>query len=334
MAGIIKDKAGPYRSLFVVCSLFSFNQLANFPVENDPFAVSDYRGRFAPSPTGPLHFGSLVAAVGSYADAKFHHGKWLVRIEDVDLPRTVPGAAHHILDTLEKLGMEWDEEVIYQSQRSKVYQEALEVLNQQGLLYPCTCSRKEIADSSITGLYGFIYPGTCLNKPASIKNAHALRIRTSDEVIQFQDILKGLYAQRLRRDVGDFVLRRADGIYAYQLAVVVDDAVQNITHVVRGADLLDSTPRQIFLQQLLGYKTPHYLHLPVVTNAAGEKLSKQTNAAPIDTVNALRELVAALRFLGQNPPAEILDGDISSFWQWVIPNWRVDRIPDGRDKKP
>lgn len=303
-------------------------------MEKDPFAVSDYRGRFAPSPTGPLHFGSLVAAVGSYADAKFHHGKWLVRIEDVDVQRTIPGAAHHILDTLEKLGMEWDEDIVYQSRRSKIYQEALEVLNQQGLLYPCTCSRREIADSSISGLYGFIYPGTCLNKPASIENAHALRIQTPDEMIQFQDILKGLYTQRLRRDVGDFVLRRADGIYAYQLAVVVDDAAQNITHVVRGADLLDSTPRQIYLQQQLGYATPHYMHLPVVTNAAGEKLSKQTRAAPIDMPNALRELFAALRFLGQEPHREILDGDISSFWRWAIQNWRVSRIPNGCDKKP
>ncbi|MBS0497558.1 MAG: tRNA glutamyl-Q(34) synthetase GluQRS [Proteobacteria bacterium] len=334
MAGIIKDKADPYRCLFVVCPLLILDQLANFVVENDSFAVLNYRGRFAPSPTGPLHSGSLVAAVGSYIDAKFHHGKWLVRIEDVDLPRTVPGAARHILATLEKLGMEWDGEVIYQSQRSKVYQEALEFLNQQGLLYPCTCSRKEIADSSITGLYGFIYPGTCLNKPASTKNAHALRIQTPDELIQFQDILKGSYAQRLRQDVGDFVLRRADGIYAYQLAVVVDDAAQGITHVVRGADLLDSTPRQVYLQRLLGYATPHYMHLPVVTNVAGEKLSKQTHAVPIDTVNALRELVAALHFLGQEPPEEILDGDISSFWRWAIPNWRVNRIPDGCDKKP
>ena len=302
-------------------------------MEKDPFAVSDYRGRFAPSPTGPLHFGSLVAAVGSYADAKFHRGKWLVRIEDVDVQRTVPGAAHHVLDTLEKLGMEWDEDIVYQSRRSKIYQEALEALNQQGLLYPCTCSRREIADSSISGLFGFIYPGTCLNKPASTKNTHALRIQTPDEMIHFQDILKGFYAQRLRRDVGDFVLRRIDGIYAYQLAVVVDDAAQNITHVVRGADLLDSTPRQIFLQRLLGYVTPHYMHLPVVTNAAGEKLSKQTHAAPIDTANALHELVAALRFLGQEPPIEIFDGDISSFWQWAIQNWRVNRIPTGCDKK-
>ena len=288
-----------------------------------------YRGRFAPSPTGPLHFGSLVAAVGSYADAKSHGGKWLVRIEDVDLQRRVPGAAKQILDTLEKLGMEWDEEIIYQSHRSEAYRDALHVLNKQGLLYPCTCSRKEIADSSITGLYGFIYPGTCLNNPVSPQNAHALRIQTHDDVIQFTDGLKGLYMQKLRSEVGDFVLRRADGIYAYQLAVVVDDAAQNITHVVRGADLIDSTPRQIFLQRLLCYPVPQYMHLPVVTNAAGEKLSKQTNAAPVNTAEALKELVDALHFLGQQPPLEILEGDIASFWCWVMQNWRVNRIPNG-----
>ncbi len=286
----------------------------------------NYRGRFAPSPTGPLHFGSLVAAVGSYLDAKYHHGKWLIRIEDVDSQREVPGAASEILYQLERLGMEWDEEVIYQSQRSEAYLEALNILNKQGLIYPCTCSRKEIADSSIIGLNGRVYPGTCLKNPASTKNAHALRIQTNDDPIQFEDILNGTYSQRLKSDVGDFVLRRADGIYAYQLAVVVDDAAQNITHVVRGADLLDSTPRQIFLQQLLGYPIPQYLHLPVVTNARGEKLSKQTNAASINISNALLQLVDAVHFLGQQPPPEILEGDISSFWQWAQQNWCVDQI--------
>ena len=287
----------------------------------------NYRGRFAPSPTGPLHFGSLVAAVGSYLDAQFHHGKWLVRIEDVDLQRQVPDAASEILYVLERLGMEWDEEVIYQSQRSEAYHEALSALTKQVLVYPCICSRKEIADSSILGLNGPIYPGTCLKSPASVKDAHALRIQTNNDAIQFEDILKGTYAQKLRNDVGDFVLRRADGIYAYQLAVVVDDAAQKITHVVRGADLLDSTPRQIFLQQLLGYPIPQYMHLPVVTNAKGEKLSKQTNAAPINISNALTQLVDALQFLGQKPPAEILEGDISSFWQWAKQNWCVNLIP-------
>jgi len=287
----------------------------------------NYRGRFAPSPTGPLHSGSLIAAVGSYLDAKFHHGKWLVRIEDVDSQREVPGAAREILSMLEMLGMEWDEEVIYQSQRSEAYRDALNALNEQGLIYPCICSRKEIADSSIIGLNGPVYPGTCLKNPASVKNAHALRIQTNNDAIQFKDILKGAYAQRLSSDVGDFVLRRADGIYAYQLAAVVDDAAQNITHVVRGADLLDSTPRQIFLQQLLGYPLPQYMHLPVVTNAKGEKLSKQTNAAPINISDALAQLVDALHFLGQKPPLEILEGDISSFWQWAKQNWCVTLIP-------
>ena len=296
-------------------------------MENDPFAVSDYRGRFAPSPTGPLHFGSLVAAVGSYADAKFHHGKWLVRIEDVDVQRSVPGAADRILATLEKLEMEWDEAVIYQSRRSKIYQEALEVLNQQGLLYPCACSRKEIADSSITGLYGFIYPGTCLNKPASTKNAHALRIQTPDELIQFWDILQGLYAQNLRRDVGDFVLRRADGIYAYQLAVVVDDAAQNITHVVRGADLLDSTPRQILLQRMLGLPTPRYAHLPVVLDRHGDKLSKQTRARPIEGGPPAAALCAALGFLGHAPPGEFDGAPVAAVWDWARANWSLARVP-------
>lgn len=296
-------------------------------VRNNLSIDSIYRGRFAPSPTGSLHFGSLVAAVGSYLDAKFHQGKWMVRIEDVDSQRKVAGAASEILYTLERLGMEWDEEVIYQSQRSEAYHEALNALSKRGLIYPCICSRKEISDSSIMGLSGPIYLGTCLKNPASVKNIHALRIQTTDDSIQFEDILKGTYTQKLRSDVGDFVLRRADGIYAYQLAVVVDDAAQYITHVVRGADLLDSTPRQIFLQQLLGYPIPQYLHLPVVTNAKGEKLSKQTNAAPVNISNALIQLIDALHFLGQRPPMEILEGDISSFWQWAKQNWRVNLIP-------
>lgn len=293
-----------------------------------PLIEKGYRGRFAPSPTGPLHFGSLVAAIGSYLDAKFNQGKWLVRIEDIDFQREVPGAVSEILFVLEKLGMEWDEEVVFQSRRLEAYLEALNKLKKQNLIYPCTCSRKEIADSSIIGLGGPIYPGTCLKKPSLLGKAYSsLRIQTNENEIQFQDILKGPYVQKLKREIGDFVLRRADGIYAYQLAVVVDDAEQGITHVVRGADLLDSTPRQIFLQRLLGYSTPRYMHLPVVTNAAGEKLSKQTNAGPIDIANALPQLVKALCFLGQKPPVAILEGDISSFWQWARENWQINLIP-------
>ncbi len=288
---------------------------------------SNYCGRFAPSPTGPLHFGSLVAAVGSYLDAKFNQGKWLVRIEDLDWQRTIPGAAKEILYTLEALGMEWDDTVVYQSQRTAIYQDALHELNQLGMIYSCTCSRKEIADSSILGLSGPIYPGTCFKNRLPANGEHSLRIHTHNNPILFYDVLKGDFSQKLSSEVGDFVLRRADGIYAYQLAVVVDDAAQLISHVVRGADLLDSTPRQIFLQQSLGYYTPQYLHLPVVTNALGEKLSKQTHAAPINLSRALMQLFLALEFLGQEPPNEIVDGDIASFWQWAIGNWRVKQIP-------
>lgn len=289
-------------------------------------SAAKYRGRFAPSPTGPLHFGSLVAAVASYLDAKSNHGDWLVRIEDLDKQRQVPGAADQILYTLEQLGMEWDGEVIFQSQRLDFYQAALDMLMKKNLIYPCICSRKEIADSSIVSLNGFIYPGTCRKKTLNTSSNHALRIRTDNNLIAFCDKLKGAYTQRLQRDIGDFVVRRADGMYAYQLAVVVDDADQGITHVVRGMDLLDSTPRQIYLQQLLGYITPTYMHLPVVTNQQGEKLSKQTGAKPINLSNALKQLLCALQFLGQEPSPEMVKADMSYFWQWACKHWRADKI--------
>ena len=285
-----------------------------------------YRGRFAPSPTGPLHFGSLVAAVGSYLEAKTHGGDWLVRIEDVDTPREVLGASSDILSTLEHLGMNWDGDVIYQSQRGALYQEAIHSLTQLNLTYPCTCTRKEILDSSIIGIIGPIYPGTCRHAQDNHQPS-ALRIQTDDKRLLFKDALQGCVVQRLESDTGDFVLRRADGVFAYQLAVVVDDAAQNITHVVRGEDLLDSTPRQIYLQQLLGYPVPKYMHLPVVTNRDGKKLSKQTLATPVDLSKAVPQLVAASRFLGQTPPVELLKSDLSVFWQWALDNWQLTRIP-------
>lgn len=290
--------------------------------------VPKYRGRFAPSPTGPLHLGSLVTAVASYLDAKFNNGEWLVRIEDLDVQRQVPGSADRILYTLERLGMEWSGEVIYQSKRLKIYQEALDTLARRNLIYPCICSRKEIADSSTVGINGPIYPGTCLKRPIDSLRPHALRICTDNNLIEFKDGLRGMCSQRLSNDIGDFVVRRADGMYAYQLAVVVDDADQGITHVVRGVDLLDSTPRQIYLQKLLGYATPKYTHLPVVTNRQGEKLSKQTGAKPIELSNARRQLLSALHFLGQEPPSlEIFEADISCFWQWACNHWQVNKIP-------
>ncbi len=287
-----------------------------------------YQGRFAPSPSGPLHFGSLVAAVGSYLEAKSNSGKWLVRIEDLDRSREVPGASSDILYTLEKLGMQWDGEVIYQSQRNNIYQAALHLLEKNNLIYTCSCTRKAIIDAGIIGTNGPIYAGTCRNNNISLNNKkNALRIKTNHSQIKFTDTLNGLIKQQLDCDTGDFILRRADGIFAYQLAVVVDDAAQNITHIVRGADLLDSTPRQIYLQKLLNYTTPAYLHLPLATNHLGEKLSKQTKATPIDLANALLQLIAALDFLGQESPKELSKTDIPTFWQWAIDNWQPKNIP-------
>ena len=287
---------------------------------------STYRGRFAPSPTGPLHFGSLVAAVASYLDARHCKGEWLVRIEDVDTPRTVAGAADDILATLAACGMQHDGEIAYQSKRSGAYEAALKKLRQGGLAYPCACSRREIADSALRGIEGPVYPGTCRNG-AGDKPARAWRVNTRGAIISFDDAVQGRIEQNLETAIGDFVLYRADHIYAYQLAVVIDDAEQGITDIVRGADLLDSTPRQIYLQQLLGLPTPRYLHVPVAINVEGEKLSKQTRAQPIDRQHPLPALVAALRFLGRQPPAP---ESIPALWRWAVANWRRENIPQSR----
>jgi glutamyl-Q tRNA(Asp) synthetase len=293
-----------------------------------------YIGRFAPSPTGPLHFGSLVAAVASYCDARKNHGKWLLRMEDLDRPRTVYGAADTILQQLESFGFEWDGPVVYQSQRDSFYHEALETLNAKQLIYPCTCTRKEIADSSsIVGIEGVIYPGTCLQQPIKSDAPIAWRIKTNDIKISFIDKIQGNIHQTLNTDIGDFILKRADGLFAYQLAVVVDDALQGITHVVRGADLLDSTPRQIYLQRLLNYTTPQYTHVPVACNAAGEKLSKQTLAAAIDTSKTSFNLVQALDFLGQAPPANLLTENVNAIWQWAFANWQLPAVPQSKTRK-
>lgn len=268
-----------------------------------PMSVPGYRGRFAPSPTGPLHFGSLVAALASYLDARAHRGQWLVRIEDLDSRRTVPGAAEAILRTLEALGLEWGGPVIRQGDRAEAYRAALDRLARMGAAFACACTRREIADSGLAGADGGrVYPGTCRDGVPPGRAPRAIRVRVDDAVVAFDDAVQGLQRQRLGEAVGDFVLRRADGLFAYQLAVVVDDAAQGITTVVRGADLLDSTPRQIFLQRLLGYATPSYLHVPVATNPAGEKLSKQTLAPAIDRAAPAAALVRALGFLGQPVP--------------------------------
>jgi glutamyl-Q tRNA(Asp) synthetase len=286
-----------------------------------------YRGRFAPSPTGPLHFGSLVTAVGSYLEAKSRGGEWLVRIENLDTAREIPGASEEILNTLHLLGMEWDGSVVYQERRQDAYQAALRALEKQDLIYPCSCSRKEIADSSVLGIEGPVYPGTCRDRKHEPEFSGAWRLCTNNDLIEFEDAVQGIRQQRLQRDIGDFVIRRADGVFAYQLAVVVDDAEQGITHVVRGGDLLNSTPRQIHLQKLLGYSIPSYMHLPVVVNAWGEKLSKQTQATPVDTSHPVLQLVKAIRFLGQTPPPKVSESSLRSFWIWAIENWSREAIP-------
>ena len=299
-----------------------------------------YIGRFAPSPTGPLHFGSLLAAVASYCDAKSNGGQWLLRMEDLDEPRQAAGAADQILRQLEGFGFEWDGEMVFQSQRSETYAAYLSDLTHNGFIYACTCSRKEIADSSIlSGIEGTIYPKTCYHK--KLKNASSQNYASANPMdaaswrinvdnaqkIVFVDAIQGEVSQNLQTEVGDFILKRKDGFFAYQLAVVIDDALQNITHIVRGADLLDSTPRQIYLQQLLNFSTPQYAHVPVATNAAGKKLSKQTLAKPIDTGIAGHLIVEALSFLGQMPPPALKNASLAECWPWAVKHWNLANVP-------
>ncbi|HEX5125834.1 MAG TPA: tRNA glutamyl-Q(34) synthetase GluQRS [Rhodocyclaceae bacterium] len=292
--------------------------------------ASRYIGRFAPSPTGPLHFGSLVAALGACLQARSQAGEYLLRIEDVDAPRTVPGAATMIMRQLERFGFSWDGDVIWQSQRVDRYRAALDSLIVRGSVFPCVCSRKEIADSTLTRDGSRRYPGTCRDGLIATRSARAWRVRTEPGDIAFSDAIQGECHEDVFDDVGDFVVMRADGQFAYQLAVVVDDAEQGVTHVVRGADLLDSTPRQIFLQRLLGYMTPEYAHLPVAINASGEKLSKQTLAAPLDENNPVVALHAALVFLGQAPPSALMRASVNEVWTWAQAHWRLDRVPKQR----
>ncbi|QKT04650.1 tRNA glutamyl-Q(34) synthetase GluQRS [Ectothiorhodospiraceae bacterium 2226] len=282
-------------------------------------ANAPYCGRFAPSPTGPLHFGSLVTALGSYLRAHRAGGRWLVRMEDLDRPRCVAGAADDILRTLEAYGFEWDGAVLYQGTRDEAYRAALEALARQGAVYGCACSRKDLAGQRI-------YPGTCRAGVGAGRTARAVRVRTEGSRVCFHDVYQGRIWHDVEHEAGDFVLRRADGYFAYQLAVVVDDAEQGVTEVVRGADLLGSTPRQIHLQGLLGLATPRFAHLPVVVNAAGEKLSKQTHAPPIERARAAPTLWQALRALGQPVPEELAE-DLAEVWAWARASWEDARVP-------
>ena len=292
-----------------------------------------YIGRFAPSPTGPLHFGSLIAALASYLDAKAHDGKWLVRIEDIDETRCDPIYTADILRTLQAFEMKWDGDVKIQSKRKSLYDAALQKLRSSRLIYACACSRKEIADSALAGLKGPVYPGTCRHS-VNTEQGHALRIRTSNNSVTFMDHVQGYREQRIESDIGDFVVRRRDGLFAYQFAVTVDDADQGVTHVVRGADLLDSTARQIHLQRSLGYPTPEYLHIPVAVNAHGQKLSKQTLATAVSNAEDQRRgvLLSALLFLGQSIAATENARTMVELIATATQEWRRGIIPHMRSK--
>lgn len=278
-----------------------------------------YRGRFAPSPTGPLHFGSVVAAAGSYLQARTRNGQWLVRIDDVDTGRSVPGAAQAILSELERLGLTWDGEVVFQSKRTELYACALAALVSKRAVFACACSRKQLQNG--------LYPGTCRDGLAPGAQARTTRLRVDQTVLSLVDDIQGPYSQDLGTAVGDFVLLRADNIHAYHLATVVDDAEQKISHVVRGADLLDSTPRQIALQRHLELPTPGYAHLPVALHPNGRKLSKQTHANAVSELPAHHVVYAALKFLGHEPPAELARAGVDTLWQWALSHWELAAVP-------
>lgn len=282
--------------------------------------MSTYVGRFAPAPTGPLHFGSLVTALASWLDARAAGGRWLVRIEDVDHPRVVPGADRDILHTLEHLGLLWDGEVVWQGARRARYAEGLAALERSGLTFPCGCTRQEVGP-------GQAYPGRCRAGLPPGRPARSTRLRVPDEPVVFDDRIQGRFEQCLASTVGDFVVRRADGLVAYHLAVVSDDADQGVTHVLRGADLIDSTPRQIHLQRCLGLPTPLYAHVPVACRPEGAKLSKQNHAPAIELRRAGAALIAALAFLGHGCPAALVGAQPRELLDWAQAAWRLGAVP-------
>jgi glutamyl-Q tRNA(Asp) synthetase len=285
-----------------------------------------YRGRFAPTPSGPLHFGSLVAATGSYLEARSRRGEWRLRIDDLDLPRIAPGAIESILHCLEALGFEWDGPVLYQSKRLAAYHAALHRLCQLGAVYPCACTRREIADSAIPGVEGPVYPGTCRDSLPPGRPARALRVCVQGVHIDFDDRLLGPQRRDLEREVGDFIVYRADGVYAFHLASAVDDGEYGMTDVVRGADLLESSARQIQLLRLLALPVPRYVHLPVAVDQHGKKLSKQTGAVPLDPTRPLVVLQAVLHFLNQAVPDDLAGASVPELWRYAINHWDLQRV--------
>ncbi|AMZ74358.1 MULTISPECIES: tRNA glutamyl-Q(34) synthetase GluQRS [Pseudomonas] len=282
--------------------------------------MTAYIGRFAPTPSGHLHFGSLVAALASYLDARAMGGRWLLRMEDLDPPREEPGAQAAILKALESYGFEWDGEMVRQSERHDAYDQVINRLFSQGLAYACTCSRKQLE------AYQGIYPGLCRNAGHGTEDA-AIRLRVPELEYHFTDRVQGEFRQHLGREVGDFVIRRRDGLYAYQLAVVLDDAWQGVTDIVRGADLLDSTPRQLYLQELLGLPQPRYLHVPLITQPDGHKLGKSYRSPPLAADQATPLLLRALRALGQQPGLELVDASPRELLAWGIRHWDAGKIP-------
>ncbi|SDB58563.1 glutamyl-Q tRNA(Asp) synthetase [Pseudomonas sp. NFACC23-1] len=282
--------------------------------------MTAYIGRFAPTPSGHLHFGSLVAALASYLDARAVGGRWLLRMEDLDPPREEPGAQAAILKALESYGFEWDGEMVRQSERHDAYDQVINRLFSQGLAYACTCSRKQLE------AYQGIYPGLCRNAGHGTEDA-AIRLRVPELEYHFTDRVQGEFRQHLGREVGDFVIRRRDGLYAYQLAVVLDDAWQGVTDIVRGADLLDSTPRQLYLQELLGLPQPRYLHVPLITQPDGHKLGKSYRSPPLAADQATPLLLRALRALGQQPGLELVDASPRELLAWGIRHWDAGKIP-------
>lgn len=288
--------------------------------KSQSLTTSGYVGRFAPTPSGPLHFGSLVAALASFLDARAHQGQWLVRIEDIDPPRCQDGASDHILRTLDAFGLHWDGSICYQSQQQQYYLQALAQLQQQDRLYPCICSRSQLQGQTI-------YPGNCRDQFIPSEQASAWRLKVPAMELGFDDLIMPAYEENLSQQVGDFILQRKDGLFAYQLAVVVDDAQQGITHIIRGADLYQQTPRQVFLQKCLALPTPSYGHIPLIINNAGQKLSKQNLAQAISASQAPLLMSQALQRLGQNLPSELKGAPVAEQLAWSIAAWERKKVP-------
>jgi len=306
-------------------------------VTDKPAATGDkpvkleYRGRFAPSPTGPLHFGSLLAAVASYLQAVVAGGEWLVRIEDIDPPREPAGATEQIVNALRIHGFEWSGDILFQRNNLQRFEAVAESLMERRLAFACTCTRDSVREVARPGPVGPVYPGTCRDKSFDGQQDHALRMRTDGQHVTFEDRLQGRIDCSLEQDIGDFVIRRKDGLIAYSLAVALDDHDQGITEIVRGIDLLHFTPAQIHLQRVLGLETPAYMHIPIAVTRDGDKLSKQTGAPELDIRSPVDNLFRCLKALRQRPPVALNSSSVDAVWNWARNNWRPDKLINCRN---